>query len=572
MSRSIALLSFDQVGIEDPTVNAPDEVASVDGDIDTVAANIENASLAIEQLSNDVEQLDRLAACLEDMLGEGGADASSLSIVNTSFEHRYQSIHRTPTNKKIKPAYESVFNLNVKIENTRIAKESITELAKAAGKKIMEYIRRLIAWAKKVFGFTDKKLSNIEASLAAEMAEAKQNGFAAPRAKNGNWSTVDNDIDNIDKGVGSEHSQKVNKDSQAGDSRSFKQEYHTLINNVDGSTDIKVGAETLISFMDTVTGMLVTAMNGIRGIDFVGLSKLKKEDGSLLSKLDELFKSKNGLWFGISEKTPPMYLPGGIAAYIRREHTGEDISKYRCYVVDINNWSKSDIESSTKNPKLIIPKTDKDVNDTITTRQRLLQKVKALNEMSKKFEVDFKKIESKIHNLRPTVDSDEKLLDTIQKIIMDIVGNIYRVASNSIKICTDFLSASILAFRDMCGGGDGDFKPSQNLKDVFDDEKSNQLRKQIALRLEIYSGGLGTAYLKNAVKWAESKDPDIFEPYDVSQLKKAITENKEEWNKDYFDIQTEYLSRNFSKKRYLHLIEVRKYLADKGEEGFSHYR
>lgn len=29
MSRSIALLSFDQVGIDDPAVNAPDEVDSV---------------------------------------------------------------------------------------------------------------------------------------------------------------------------------------------------------------------------------------------------------------------------------------------------------------------------------------------------------------------------------------------------------------------------------------------------------------------------------------------------------------------------------------------------------------
>lgn len=113
-----------------------------------------------------------------------------------------------------------------------------------------------------------------------------------------------------------------------------------------------------------------------------------------------------------------------------------------------------------------------------------------------------------------------------------------------------------------------EFQPTENLKSNFQNIDSDPLQAQIALRLEIYNITKDSDYLINAVKWAEYKAPRLFSPYTTSAFKKSISENSEDWNADYFDIQTEYLSGNFSKKRYLHLIEVRQYLRDKGVEGF----
>lgn len=113
-----------------------------------------------------------------------------------------------------------------------------------------------------------------------------------------------------------------------------------------------------------------------------------------------------------------------------------------------------------------------------------------------------------------------------------------------------------------------EFQPTENLKSNFQNVDSDPLQAQIALRLEIYNVTKDSDYLINAVNWAQSKAPDLFSPYTTSAFKKSISENSEDWNADYFDIQTEYLSGNFSEKRYLHLIKVRQHLRDEGVEGF----
>jgi len=113
-----------------------------------------------------------------------------------------------------------------------------------------------------------------------------------------------------------------------------------------------------------------------------------------------------------------------------------------------------------------------------------------------------------------------------------------------------------------------EFQPSENLVSHFQNIGTDPLKAQIALGIEIYSIDKSSDYLIKVVNWAESKSPNIFQNYETSALKKAISTNKNDWDTDYFDIQTECLSRNFSKERYLHLIEVRQYLRDKGVEGF----
>jgi hypothetical protein len=113
------------------------------------------------------------------------------------------------------------------------------------------------------------------------------------------------------------------------------------------------------------------------------------------------------------------------------------------------------------------------------------------------------------------------------------------------------------------------FQPKKNLESCFNEKDFNILKARIALRFEIYDFSNNVDYLTNAVGWAESKDADIFLPHEVSPFYEDILENETEWNPRYFDINTEYLGKNFSKKRYLHLIKVRQYLSDKGVEGFA---
>jgi hypothetical protein len=113
------------------------------------------------------------------------------------------------------------------------------------------------------------------------------------------------------------------------------------------------------------------------------------------------------------------------------------------------------------------------------------------------------------------------------------------------------------------------FQPAENLKASFQKIESDPSQAQIALRFELYDINKNSNYLKDAIKWAESQAPQLFSAYETSAFRKAISDNEKDWSVDYFDIQTEYLSSNFSKERYLHLIDVREYLRIKGVEGFA---
>lgn len=113
-----------------------------------------------------------------------------------------------------------------------------------------------------------------------------------------------------------------------------------------------------------------------------------------------------------------------------------------------------------------------------------------------------------------------------------------------------------------------EFHPKKNLGEKFQTENFDLFSAQIALRLEIYDISNDAVYLTQAIQWAEQKVNNIFLPYEVNIFKKPISEILSNWNPDYFHIQTEYLRKNFSKERYLHLIEVRQYLRDHRVEGF----
>lgn len=112
------------------------------------------------------------------------------------------------------------------------------------------------------------------------------------------------------------------------------------------------------------------------------------------------------------------------------------------------------------------------------------------------------------------------------------------------------------------------FKPKNSLKESFEPKGFDISMARHAMRYEIYDASNDAEYLLNAAQWAEEKVPEIFKPYEVCMFNEAISENEQDWVSGYYDLQTEYLSGNFSKERFLHVIKVRQYLRDKGAEGF----
>ena len=66
--------------------------------------------------------------------------------------------------------------------------------------------------------------------------------------------------------------------------------------------------------------------------------------------------------------------------------------------------------------------------------------------------------------------------------------------------------------------------------------------------------------------YAETQNAQIFEPYAVSLFAQAIDENSVSWNQNYFSMQLVYLNKNFSRERFLHLINVSKAIFSKQEK------
>ena len=66
--------------------------------------------------------------------------------------------------------------------------------------------------------------------------------------------------------------------------------------------------------------------------------------------------------------------------------------------------------------------------------------------------------------------------------------------------------------------------------------------------------------------YAESQNKAIFEDYKISAFAKEIDENTANWNVDYFSMQLVYLNKNFSRERFLHLVNVNQALFAKAEQ------
>lgn len=74
--------------------------------------------------------------------------------------------------------------------------------------------------------------------------------------------------------------------------------------------------------------------------------------------------------------------------------------------------------------------------------------------------------------------------------------------------------------------------------------------------------------LAAAAQWTEKQVADLFTEYIEANYAKPINSDKSCWNSDYYYIQEVYLTANFSKKRWEHLVSVRKHLSGQNTPAF----
>ena len=70
----------------------------------------------------------------------------------------------------------------------------------------------------------------------------------------------------------------------------------------------------------------------------------------------------------------------------------------------------------------------------------------------------------------------------------------------------------------------------------------------------------------NITAHIENSTMTLFDSYSVSPFFQAIDENTANWTKDYFAMQLVYLNKNFSRERFLHLVNVNQALFAKAEQ------
>lgn len=99
------------------------------------------------------------------------------------------------------------------------------------------------------------------------------------------------------------------------------------------------------------------------------------------------------------------------------------------------------------------------------------------------------------------------------------------------------------------------FSPSKSLTRILATGDVHQVRA--ILSLELPDRRRDQAYLRQALRLAQSQLDDVCEPYREDRFIPPIEPGSAPWSVTYFESQLSYLDLNFSEERFFHLLEVR---------------
>lgn len=110
------------------------------------------------------------------------------------------------------------------------------------------------------------------------------------------------------------------------------------------------------------------------------------------------------------------------------------------------------------------------------------------------------------------------------------------------------------------------YQPSENLKRTV--QTGNVIAIRVALQHEMGNMRLSQQDLIEAANWVEESKREVFLPYEEKKFTRPIDPQREAWDVNYHDSQVVSLENNFSKERFLHVLEVREHLRQRGEPRF----
>jgi hypothetical protein len=94
------------------------------------------------------------------------------------------------------------------------------------------------------------------------------------------------------------------------------------------------------------------------------------------------------------------------------------------------------------------------------------------------------------------------------------------------------------------------------------------VRIRTMLGLELAATRNDSSDLHAIMQWVSGAAPGTFLAYEEGHFKGPLLEDTGDWTVRYFDEQTFFLEANFSRERFLHLVEVRQHLRAQGTAGF----
>lgn len=112
----------------------------------------------------------------------------------------------------------------------------------------------------------------------------------------------------------------------------------------------------------------------------------------------------------------------------------------------------------------------------------------------------------------------------------------------------------------------GTYYPSSRLKKLV--ESGENVSIQNALIMELNNTDTETEELLASLDWVLNKRPEAIEKYQEKKFARGMDNDRNKWDKKYYMVQEVYISTNFAKERYIHMIKVREYLREKGVRGF----
>lgn len=112
------------------------------------------------------------------------------------------------------------------------------------------------------------------------------------------------------------------------------------------------------------------------------------------------------------------------------------------------------------------------------------------------------------------------------------------------------------------------YTPGQSMLAALESGSLNRLRS--ALIAELENNRLDGQTVRKAMKWAESQVTGLFADYEENTLALGFEIDTSKWDADYYNRQSAYLSANFARKRFEHLMSIYQVLRNRAVSGFVH--